>query len=413
MAIRASGLSYKALAAYFVEGITWVRLRELATRSVPQGGLGLFTDSSQQCKDVFGKSPSAIVENRPETDLNFPKLLEGKEHLFHAMATKDLEQRSLSADTREAIMHLADIQGRIHRRILQEILERCQFLYYWSGKHPAVASEVPWDELMEKAVSLILSLEIEQHVLMRLRMKEEDLAALHTRPRTWVELVLLQVLGDEELIAERLPQNLDFHRLVSDQAAAHLHLLADNTFRTPWMAAKLLSKDKNLARGAASALAKHLASTRPSNRTPFEEYLVTQEELWRNLLEFSEAEPAVLLWHDNGKFERLFKFLAPRFLLAPDHVLDAERIHARWQWICRAKHAQKIQSLNASLRIMHHVEQNQTFPTHEELLQHLHAEAKDHALSMDALEDDTPLGWRYIAASALIHISRGPPTTSS
>ena len=154
MAIRASGLSYKALAAYFVEGITWVRLRELATRSVPQGGLGLFTDSSQQCKDVFGKSPSAIVENRPETDLRFLKLLEGKEHLFHAMATKDLEQRSLSADTREAIMHLADIKGRIHRRILQEILERCQFLYYWSGKHPSVASEIPWDELMERQCPL-------------------------------------------------------------------------------------------------------------------------------------------------------------------------------------------------------------------------------------------------------------------
>ena len=56
--------------------------------------------------------------------------------------------------------------------------------------------------------------------------------------------MLLQVLGDEELIAERLPESLDFHRIVSDQAAAHLHLLADNTFRTPWMAAKLLSKDK-------------------------------------------------------------------------------------------------------------------------------------------------------------------------
>ena len=126
----------------------------MATRSVPHGGLGLFADSSQQCKDVFGKSPSAIVDNRPETDLNFLKLLEGKEHLLHAMATKDLEQRALSADTREAIMHLADIKGRIHRRILQEILERCQLLYYWSGKHPSVASEIPWDELMERQCPL-------------------------------------------------------------------------------------------------------------------------------------------------------------------------------------------------------------------------------------------------------------------
>ena len=329
MAIRAAGLSYRTLAAYLVEGITWGRLRELATRSVRNGGLGLFADSSQQCKDVFGKSPSAIVETRPETDLNFLKLLEGKAHLFHAMATKDLEQRSLSAETREAILHLADIKGRICRRILQEILERCQFLYYWSGKNPSVASECSWDELMEKAVSLILSLEIEQRVLERFRMTDEGLAALHTRPRTWVELVLLQVLGEEDLIAERLPESLEFHRTVSDQAAAHLHLLADNTFRTPWMAAKLLSKNKTLAKGAASSLVKHLDTTRPCNRTSFEEHLFTQQELWQNLQEFSQAEPAVLLWHDNGRFERLFKLLAPRFLLAPDHVLDSERIHAR------------------------------------------------------------------------------------
>ena len=167
------------------------------------------------------------------------------------------------------------------------------------------------------------------------------------------------------------------------------------------MAAKLLPQDRNLARGAASALARHLATTRPGNRTSFEEHLVTQEDLWKSLLEFSEAEPAVLLWHGNGRFERLFKFLAPRFLLAPDHVLDAERIHARWQWSCRTKRALKIQTMNASLRLTHHLEHNQTFPSHEELLQHLHAEAMDHKFSMEALDDDVPLGWKYRAASAL------------
>ena len=44
MAIRASGLDYKALAAYFVEGITWTRLREIATRAPADGGLGLFQE---------------------------------------------------------------------------------------------------------------------------------------------------------------------------------------------------------------------------------------------------------------------------------------------------------------------------------------------------------------------------------
>jgi len=95
VAIRVSGLDYRALAAYLSEGITWNRLRELATRDPGDGGLGLFKDGSQACKDDFSRSPSAICDSRPETDLNFLKLLEGEEHLLHRMATKDLEQRSL------------------------------------------------------------------------------------------------------------------------------------------------------------------------------------------------------------------------------------------------------------------------------------------------------------------------------
>ena len=130
VAIRVSGLDYKALAAYFVEGITWSRLRELATRDPADGGLGLFRDGSQRCKDIFGRSPSAIIDTRPETDLNFLKLLAGKEHILHMLATRDLEERKLSADTRAAILNLGDLKNRIRRRILQEILERAMFLLH-------------------------------------------------------------------------------------------------------------------------------------------------------------------------------------------------------------------------------------------------------------------------------------------
>ena len=148
---------------------------------------------------------------------------------------------------------------------------------------------------------------------------------------------MLQVVGEAELVAEHLPEALDFHRQVSDQAAAHLNLLADNTWRTPWMDAKILSNDVKLAQNAAMALARHLASTKPENKTAFEEHLFSQQSLWKPLEEFAIADPPTLLWHSKGKYESLFKFLAPRFLLAPDHVLDAERVHARWQWICRSK----------------------------------------------------------------------------
>ena len=316
-AIGASGLSYKALAAYLVEGVTWQRLRELATRAVPDGGLNLFKDGSESCKAVFGTSPKAIVDGRPETDLEFLRLLEGKEHTLFTLATKDLEQRSLSAGTRAAIVSLGDTKGRVYRRVLQEILERCQYLYYWNGKYASVAAETTWETLMKKAVDLILDLEITPQVLERFHKTEADLAAMAVRPTTWVHLAILQVVGEEDLVADRLVESLDFHRLVSDRAAAHLNLLSDNTFRTPWLAAKILSTDPTSAREAARSLVKHLVTTRPSNRTSFEEHLVSQAELWRNLEDFSKAEPARLLWHDHGRYACLFKFLAPSVLAGP------------------------------------------------------------------------------------------------
>ena len=47
LAIRVSGLNYKALAAYLCEGVTWSRLREIATKDPAHGGIGLFKDTSQ------------------------------------------------------------------------------------------------------------------------------------------------------------------------------------------------------------------------------------------------------------------------------------------------------------------------------------------------------------------------------
>ena len=136
MATRVSGLDYRALAAYLSDGITWNRLRALATKDPGDGALGLFKDGSQACKDVFSRSPSAIVDSRPETGLNFGKLLEGNERLLHRMATKGLEQRSLGAAARAATLNLGDATSRIRRRVLQEFLEPCMSLLYWTGKHP-------------------------------------------------------------------------------------------------------------------------------------------------------------------------------------------------------------------------------------------------------------------------------------
>ena len=54
----------------------------------------------------------------------------------------------------------------------------------------------------------------------------------------------------------------------------------------------------------------------------------------------------------------------------------------------------KLQTLNATLRLMHHLEHNQAFPDSETLLEHLEAERQQHRMAMAAVEEDVALGWR-------------------
>ena len=206
---------------------------------------------------------------------------------------------------------------------------------------------------------------------------------------------MLNMVGDEDLVEIHLPAALYFHRAVTDSAASHLAFVGDNTFRTPWVAAKLLSSDNGMARAATQDLAKHLASTRPGNRTLFEAHVFESESLWKDLVAFSEADPPVLLWRGLGKFERLSRFVTPRLLLAPDHVLDDERVHDRWQWLCLQKRGLKLHSLSVCLRLTHYLEHN-PWPNHEDLQQHLQDEAREHKVALEALnvEGEIATGWR-------------------
>jgi hypothetical protein len=171
------------------------------------------------------------------------------------------------------------------------------------------------------------------------------------RPKTWVHLVVLQVVGEEDLVAERLQVALEFHRSVSDQAVAHLNLLHDNTFRTPWLAAKLLSTDKALAKSSTDALVKHLVTTRPGNKTSFEHHVFTHGEVWENSNTFPMQSLQCSCWGNNGQYESIVKLLAPRFFWALGHVLDAERTHALWQWACtlEKKRAMNIMTLKSNI----------------------------------------------------------------
>ena len=71
--IRAAGLSYKSLRTYFNDGITWTRLRQMATLPQANGGLALFKDGGAKCKQICGANPHTIIDGRPIADLEFLK----------------------------------------------------------------------------------------------------------------------------------------------------------------------------------------------------------------------------------------------------------------------------------------------------------------------------------------------------
>ena len=85
-------------------------------------------------------------------------------------------------------------------------------------------------------------------------------------PQTWVSLAVISAVGEGRQ-GDFLDEALAFHRRVSGDAAAHLALTAQNTFRTPWLAASLLLCDPQRARDGAKALLKVVASITPDKRT--------------------------------------------------------------------------------------------------------------------------------------------------
>ena len=96
----------------------------------------------------------------------------------------------------------------------------------------------------------------------------------------------------------------------------------------------------------------------------------------------------------------MVRFLALRFLLAPDQVLDVERTHARWEWFCELKRNLSLASMNALLRLTRFLEQHRgEFPPPAvlgPLLENEKAHLRRARAAIDAA-DEIALGWRHKA----------------
>ena len=167
--------------------------------------------------------------------------------------------------------------------------------------------------------------------------------------------------------------------------------------RTTWPAASLLHHDPATAQAAANQLQEHLLQTAPGRRTPFETSLADSDTYMANLREVLNAAQPCLIWQRHGAYKPLFRFLALRFLLALDQVLDVEGTHARWQWVCGQNRGLSLVSLHATLRLTKFLGRHgQEFPDPEvlaPLLEDERAHLCRHIAQID-VEDDVAPGWR-------------------
>ena len=387
----------KTLCSYMSDGVTWSRLQALATTPVLEGGLGLFQEMSREHKAIFGRAPGGIVEGRPESVLHFLTFLRGKEHVLHLVCARDLEQRRLAKNTRQAVALLGDVQGRAERSICGEVLHRALYLHRWVNEHNSIAGAYSLEGLLSRAEAVVQDLSLDDLAMDRLGTSQEAIDARPWRPSTWVEEATWLVYQDRGLTTLVLPTLLGFHRRLVSRTQSHLSLTVHNFLRTSWMAATLLNRDPGVAQEGANKLLEHLLQTAPARRTPFEMALAENDAYMGNLQAFANVAPPCRLWQGQGAYKPLFRFLALRFLLAPDQVLDCERAHARWQWFCALKRNLTLPSMNALLRCTRFLEQHGgEFPPPEDLRPWLEAEQahiRRARAAIDAADEIAP-GWR-------------------
>ena len=188
-ALSLSDLNYRGILTYLREGITWTRLRGIAVRSRADGGLALFADGSPECKRIFGVKPDSTIEGRPDTDLHALQVLFDREQTLYQCARKDLTQRvSLDAAKVDAVAALGNIERRLFRAILMEILDRCMFLAMWNSKQNHVAKHTSWGALVKTTTEHILNREVSPSALKRFGFKPARVPV--PAPPTWIHLLV-------------------------------------------------------------------------------------------------------------------------------------------------------------------------------------------------------------------------------
>lgn len=137
------------------------------------------------------------------------------------------------------------------------------------------------------------------------------------------------------------------------------------------MSARMLRKDPLTAQEGARQFLDILEKGSRNKPSHYEEAWINDPVKMEQLRMFCDLEVPVLLWHMDGAFKDIFRFLAQRFLSSPDSVLPCEGVHAQWKWIELIKRGISFVMINCFLKLNNYMQFYGCLPDYDELLPHI------------------------------------------
>ena len=244
---------------------------------------------------------------------------------------------------------------------------------------------------MDRAKTILTSTECDDYVLRFLgTTRDEMLADGFAGDVHWVEVAVRFCPQLSKVEADELMEPImDFYTMLALRMESHLSLNAANIIRNTWTAARILSTDPRVAQEAANELlwapTTGLLRLRPDQCAEFETAFLTNQTLVHQLQSFADRPVAVRVWQDGGRYAALFQFLGDRFCGAPDHVLDAESVHAQWKVLETNRRSLKFKLLNAMLKLRHYRFTNGAIPPFLDLETHIEEISRGRAVRYEAL----------------------------
>ena len=170
---------------------------------------------------------------------------------------------------------------------------------------------------------------------------------------------------------EMLRVCMSIQQEVSVRMVTHLQLTCKNLSETAWLSAGMLAKDAAVAQNNAATWLAHLNNVKRAKTSRYEQSWLDNSGMMKELTKFASVDPPSLLWRGHGAYQCMFKLLADRFLGAPDSVLDAEGVHAKWKWVEHVRRRIEFRMLNAVLRLTDYGHCYGGLPDYDELGTHL------------------------------------------